>query len=488
MSIFPTRSPESQGISSNAVLNFIHAVDQNIHDMHSFILLRHGQLVAQGHWAPYDPQLPHMLFSLSKSFTSTAIGLAAAEGRLSIDDPVISFFPDDLPAKISRNLAAMRVRHLLSMSSGHAQDTTRHITQRKDNHWVKGFLAMPVRYRPGSHFVYNSGATYMLSAILQKVTGQTLLEYLQPRLFDPLGFAAPSWESCPRGINTGGWGLALRTEEIARFGQLYLQKGQWQGKTLIPAEWVETATAWQVANAGTNPNPDWQQGYGFQFWRCQHGAYRGDGAFGQYCVVLPEQDAVLAITSGLDNMQAVLTLVWEHLLPGMQPAALAEDPAAQAQLAAGLAELARPAPRGAASSPLAAQIAGRTYRFDSNPMRIQQASFQFSAGGCQLTVKDQRGLHVLDCGPAEWRLQRTSLIRRGPFSPIREESAAASFVWLGEDTLQITARLLETPNVHTLTCVFSGEQVQISAEVNHTFSPAGVSRPSIASGRLTGKQ
>ena len=210
-----------------------------VHDLHSFMLLRHGQVVARGWWSPYAAQRPHMLFSLSKSFTSTAVGLAVAEGRLTVDDPVLSFFPEDAPAKVSPNLAAMRVRDLLSMSTGHAKDATGRATHKKEGNWVKGFLSLPVRYAPGTHFVYNSAATYMLSAIVQKLTGMTLLDYLRPRLFEPLGIDNPTWESCPRGINTGGWGLSVRTEDIARFGQLYLQKGVWKGQRILPEAWVE---------------------------------------------------------------------------------------------------------------------------------------------------------------------------------------------------------------------------------------------------------
>ena len=157
----------------------------------------------------------------------------------------------------------------------------------------------------------------MLSAIVQKATGKTVLDYLKPRLFEPLGIEHPTWETSPQGISTGGYGLSIRTEDIAKFGQLYLQKGKWHGKQLVPAAWVEAATARQTSN-GSNPKSDWDQGYGYQFWRCRHGAYRGDGAFGQYCIVMPEQDAVIAITSGVKDMQAVLNLVWDKLLPAMQ--------------------------------------------------------------------------------------------------------------------------------------------------------------------------
>ena len=209
----PRCAPEAQGVSSSAIHGFVEAVEKQISELHSFMLLRHGAVVAEGWWSPYGPDRPHMLFSLSKSFTSTAIGLAVAEGRLSVEDRVLSFFPDDAPARISRNLDAMQVRHLLSMSTGHAEDTTGYMHKRRDGNWIRAFLARPVQHKPGTFFLYNTGATYMLSAIIQKVTGLTLLDYLQPRLFEPLGIQNPTWEMSPQGINTGGYGLSITTED-----------------------------------------------------------------------------------------------------------------------------------------------------------------------------------------------------------------------------------------------------------------------------------
>ncbi len=316
----PRSNPEAQGVESSAILAFVETADKNIESMNSVMLLRHGQVVAEGWWAPYNAQSPHSLYSLSKSFCSTAVGLAIAEGKLSLDDEVLKFFPEDAPAEPSNNLKAMRVSDLLRMSTGQQSEPLR----TPDRPWTKSFLAQPVPFKPGTHFLYNTSGTYMLSAIVQKATGMTVLDYLRPRLFGPLGIEHPTWETSPQGISAGGFGLSIRTEDIARFGQLYLQKGKWQGKQLIPAAWVEAATARQTSN-GSNPTSDWDQGYGYQFWRCRHGAYRGDGAFGQYCVVMPEQDAVLVITSGVKDMQAVLNLVWDKLLPGMKPAPLAPD-------------------------------------------------------------------------------------------------------------------------------------------------------------------
>ena len=330
----PRSSPEAQGVSSAQVRAFVETADREVDTMHSFMLVRHGHVIAEGWWKPEAAEKPHVLHSLSKSFTSTAVGLAVADGKVSVDDPVLKFFPDDAPEKPSEKLKAMRVRDLLTMSTGHQTAPP----MPADLPWVKAFLAHPVEHKPGAHFLYNTPATHMLSAIVRKVTGETVLDYLRARLFEPLGIENPEWGSSPQGNTFGGWGLHIRTEDIAKFGQLYLQNGKWNGKQLIPASWVGEATTRQVSN-GSDPEKDWDQGYGFQFWRCRHGAYRGDGAFGQFCVVLPEQDAVVAITADTKNMQAELNVVWEKLLPAFQKSPLPPNPDEEAKLKEKLASL-----------------------------------------------------------------------------------------------------------------------------------------------------
>lgn len=318
--LLPRSTPESQGVSTPVLLEFLKAADERIKSLHSFMLVRHGHVVAEAWWAPEAAEKAHVLWSLSKSFTSTAVGLAVAEGKLSIDDPVLKFFPDKAPAEPSDNLKAMTVRDLLTMSAGHSDE----VNLRGETDWIRAFLAHPVPHKPGTHFRYNTPATFMQSAIVQKVTGQTVVDYLQPRLFGPLGIAAPKWDANPQGISIGGYGLYLQTEDIAKFGQMYLQNGVWQGKQLVPEDWVALATSKQVPN-GSNPESDWNQGYGFQFWRSRHGAYRGDGKDGQFCVVLPDQDAVIVLTANTGNMQDELNVVWEKLLPAFHPQPLAES-------------------------------------------------------------------------------------------------------------------------------------------------------------------
>ncbi len=330
----PRNTPESQGVASSGVRAFIETANEKVTSMHSFMLVRHGHVIAEAWWSPESAEKPHVLWSLSKSFTSTAVGLAVEEGKINIDDPVLKYFPDEAPAEVSENLKSMRVRDLLTMSTGHQDEAN----LRAATNWTRAFLAQPVPHKPGTHFKYNTPATYMQSAIVQKVTGQTVRDYLIPRLFEPLGIADPTWDASPEGVSLGGYGLYLCTEDIAKFGQLYLQHGQWQGKQLIPRQWIEQATSKQVSN-GSDPASDWAQGYGFQFWRCRHNAFRGDGKDGQFCIVMPELDAVVAITANTGNMQAELNVVWDTLLPAFTDQPLPENPSEHKKLEATVASL-----------------------------------------------------------------------------------------------------------------------------------------------------
>ena len=472
----PRSTPERQGISSSAVLAFVEAADKEIDAMHSFMLVRHGQVVAEGWWGPYDAETPHVLYSLSKSFTSTAVGLAIAERKLSLDDEVLKFFPEDAPAGPSANLRAMRVRDLLRMSAGHQTEARFWLNEpespARDQTWAKKFLAHPVPFKPGTHFMYNSPATYMLSAIVQKVTGQTLLDYLRPKLFEPLGFKDPNWVASPQGITAGAYGLLARTEEIARFGQLYLQKGMWKGLQLIPAAWVEEATSLQTSN-GSSPKSDWDQGYGYQFWRCRHKAYRGDGAFGQYCIVLPELDAVVAITSGVRDMQAVMNLVWEKLLPAMKAQPLPEDEASLRKLKSKLAGLMVQFPSGQSTTQLAAKVSGRWHEFPENDRGIQAVALDFNSGSPLLLVRTAGVETRTQIGVGSWTKNRSGFangLDRFLSVPARP-LVAASGAWTADNVFTIKLALYETPFYSTLALRFDGDRLVIDSEHNVAFGP-----------------
>jgi CubicO group peptidase (beta-lactamase class C family) len=424
------------------------------------MLLRHGEVAAQGWWEPYNPESPHMLFSLSKSFTSTAIGIAQAEGLLSIDDPVISFFPAQTPENPSDNLKAMRIRDLLKMNTGHQEDATGRMRQDQES-WVKGFLSLEVEHKPGTHFVYNSAATFMLSAIIQEVTGETLLEYLKPRLFDPLGIENPTWESNMEGINVGGWGLKIRTADIANFGQLYLQKGKWNGEQLIPEEWVKEATSFQTSN-GSNPQSDWEQGYGYQFWRCRHNLYRGDGAFGQYCIVMPEQDAVMAITSGTSDMQAIMNLVWDIILPAIEDEALEEDKITYAALQNKLSNLSLSVVEGEKTSPLAASITGRKVIMKVNEQGLKEMAFDFSNAEASVTLVRENVTTKLPVGIGTFAKSNLNL-------PMGNQLVSSSGAWITDNAFQIRIYLYETPFYINYKATFNEGEVAIDESYNVSF-------------------
>jgi CubicO group peptidase (beta-lactamase class C family) len=469
----PRATPESQGVSSAAILAFVDAADAQVDTMNSMMLVRHGRVVAEGWWTPYSADDPHMLYSLSKSFTSTAVGLAAAEGHLSIDDTVLKFFPGDAPAAPSENLKQMRVRDLLMMSTGHHGDAIAAFNVGAPGSAAARFLALPVEHKPGTHFVYNSPATFMQSAIVQSVTGQTVLDYLRPRLFEPLGIDSPTWEATPEGITLGMSGLSIRTEDIACFGQMLLQRGQWQGRQLVPAAWIDAATARQTSN-GSNPASDWDQGYGYQFWRCRPGFARADGAFGQFCFVMPQYDAVLAITSGTRDMQSVMNLVWEKVLPALGDQALPDAPEDQRALTDRLGRLVVRAPVAAATSPEAANFAGRTYTFPTNARNIKSVTLDTTGAAPALIVRgagyDGRPIAI---GSDTWIRGRTSLgsdVEPGNRTLV-DRAVAARGGWTAPDTFVAKLCFYETPYAITVKLQFGGDLVVLDGSYNVSFGP-----------------
>lgn len=281
-------------------------------NLHGVAVQQDGAVVDAYQWQADEP---HILHSLSKSFTVMAVGMLAESGRLSLDDKVIGFFPDECPETVSPELAAMTVRHLLTMSAGHAQPKMMSHQRREiqDDNWVRYYLSCHPDRMPGEVFVYDSGCTYILSAITQTITGQTVLDYLTPRLFEPLGLGRPVWETCPRGITLGCAGLYLRTQQLLPFGQMVLDGGSYAGRQLVPRHWIGEATRKQIDNQ--SENIDWRSGYGYQFWMCHNGAFRGDGANGQLCVMIPAKRAVVAVTANEQNMQSELDAVWTAILP-----------------------------------------------------------------------------------------------------------------------------------------------------------------------------
>jgi len=454
----PRTSPESVGVSSGRILEFLDAIERDRLGMHSLMILRQGQVIAEGWWSPYERENLHLLWSLSKSFTSTAVGFAVQEGRMSVQDKVVSFFPEKVPENPSENLLAMTVQSLLTMSCGHENDDMTEMYMRTDGDWVRGFLEREVPHRPGTHFLYNSSASFVLSAIVQRVVGETVLDYLRPRLLEPLGIKNATWELSPEGICMGGWGMSLATESIARFGQFLLQKGTWNEVQILSSDWIEEATGYHVSNEA-NEAIDWKQGYGYQFWRAQHGAYRGDGAFGQFCVVAPAEEIVVAITSASPNMQSVLTHVWNHIVLPAEDEPLAESDSA-VHLTHRLSEMV-----------LEPGV-------DSLGLGLEDAwlgtEFKATEGGPydRLSIHSNGEDYRIDLGKVQVRFGLDRWVNGVTDLEIPGQEVSARATRTGESTLEICVVHLYSAYTAVLMLTFGIETVELKTALKYRFGPS----------------
>ncbi|MEV6025847.1 serine hydrolase domain-containing protein [Streptomyces sp. NPDC052036] len=443
----PVSTPAEQGVDARGIHAFLDAVEAAPDiEPHSLMILRHGRLVASGWWAPYTADRLHLLYSLSKSFTSTAAGVAVAEGLLDLDAPVISYFPEfeaDITDPRSR---AMLVRHVASMASGHLAETNDEAFGTDRAEPVRGFLLIPPDRDPGTVFAYNQPATYTLAAIVQRCAGQSLTEYLRPRILDPLGIGEVAWTEHPRGRALGFSGLHATTDAIARLGLLYLQDGVWEGRRLLPSSWIAEATRPHISTAGGTPEgdrSDWQHGYGFQFWMSRHG-YRGDGAYGQFCVVLPQHDAVIATTAATGQMQKFLDAMWRHLLPAFGPDPLPgradEDKALQHRLD-GLAlppVAADPAPTTASGRWSGARLTPEGGHCADQP-GLTAAEISGPDGGWTVTLVEGDDRLVLSVPRSGWAVDEGRV------------PTAVTGGWTDPDTLRLDVVFLETPHRLTVT-------------------------------------
>jgi CubicO group peptidase (beta-lactamase class C family) len=459
----PASGPSAQGVVAEGVQALLDALEGTPGvEPHSLMVLRHGYVVVAGWWAPYTPLRPQLLYSLSKSFTSTAAGLAVGQGLVDLDRPVLSYFPEldsEVTAPRSRS---MLVRHIASMASGHLEDTWQRVVAAGGVEPVRAFLLLPPERDPGTVFAYNQSATYTLAAIVQRVTGESLSSYLSKGLPGPFASSELRWDRDQGGREIGLSGLHASTETVARLGLLYLNGGAWEGEQLLGARWVAEATRAQISTAGPNmAGRDWEEGYGFQFWRSRHG-YRGDGAYGQFCLVLPDDDAVVAITSQAQDMQAVLDAVWDNLLPAFLEGPLT-DTAPDARLRERLAELAVPAPHAQPLPPAGGQqvwlepaFSPAGGRCDQQPS-LSEVSLTTDQGGWRVTLAEP-GWHLsARMGTQGW------LVTEGPqdelgaglevgFGGDEVVPVACMGGWLDATSLSFDLIFLETPHRLRVTC------------------------------------
>ncbi len=436
------RYPEEVGVSSQGILNYIAAREEAGLQHHAIWVMRHGKVAAKLAYAPYDDHTPHMLFSLSKSFCSAAAGFAVQEGLLNWDSKLIDILPEKFPENPSDWLKSITLHHLLTMGSGLKPESD---GGRRTPNWAESVLAFDCDHEPGTHFHYNSMNTYLVSCMVQKVTGQTVRDYLIPRLFVPLGMmkpdgTAPDWDQSPDGVNVGGWGLWLSCEQIAPFGQCLLQKGVWDGQQVLPPEWFSLATTTQIDNGNGEHehDHDWNMGYGYQFWMCktdhepgQRPRYRGDGAFSQFCIVDEKRDMVVTCVSGVQDIGKALDLIYTHLIGAadMPPA----DEATQAELQQKLTTLNYPWPE-----------------HDGSALPV--GVYAPEGDGPVLTIEADRVTFPLDG-------EKTCL-----FYPGRAEEAGGVMTCCGmqNGVLHMLARMLNAPFMLDVTVRFDGDDAEFT--------------------------
>jgi CubicO group peptidase (beta-lactamase class C family) len=468
-------TPESEGVSSAGIINFLNAVDTGSVELHSFMFIRHGKVIAEGWWSPYGSDYKHIMFSASKTYTATAIGLAISENRLKITNKVISFFPSSLPDSISEYMRELTVQNLLTMSVGQDPEPRAMGTS---GDWITSFLKSAPIFKPGTIFKYNNMATFLLSAIVQQVTGQTVFDYLMPRIFQPLTIRGIDWDLNPQGINLGMIGLRLRTEDLAKFGQLLLQNGVWNGKQLIPKEWIKEATSFKIESndGGANRAPknlnDWAQGYCYQMWRGRNNSVRLDGMGGQFVVLFPDKDAVVIMTANARSTQDELNLMHNYLIPAIKSdKAIPENARLNIELQKRQSSLIlKPTTTaGLSKSEIESKISGKEFDLAKNNNNIQSVYFSFNGNECSFALRRDDNISFIKTGLESWEMSNT--LSSSLLAPPRVDSksvdanykilqpvikVAASYSWTDKNTLELTARFIEENlGSETIVCKFS---------------------------------
>ena len=472
----PRSTPEEQGVPSKALIalfDSLHALP--LTDMHAVVVMRHGKVIGEMYPKPYAPEYRHTMYSCSKTFVGIAVGLAIEDNRLRLDDRVAAIFPELLPDSVSKDLADMTVRHLLTMASGVKPDWN---MRSRGKEWIRTFLSKPVK-DPGTQYAYDSMVSYMLAAVVQKVTGKKLTEYLQERVFTPMNVTEWAWEESPEGVNTGGWGVHIQPESLAKFGQLILNEGRWEGKQLVSAEWIREMCK-KHRETG-------REVYGYHIWHCggHDGAVRADGALGQYVISVLDKDMVVVMTEAtLGNGRDQRRLIWDVLLPHIQDEPLPankKDYQALLKKQEGykLAEV-----KGKASSAFASNWENKTIELGKNTFGWKSLKLNFGKKQVTLTVTETNGkTYELPFGYQQW--MTTAFDAYPPYSitPVDRFKglegpyyASGSYAWISKEELQLKAHYVNWVSALEMTFrLKEGGEVELHVQTNYIKKPYSIS-------------
>ena len=455
---FRRGEPREAGVNAAIVAAFLDDAAAAGLDIHGVMLHRAGRVVAEGWRWPYRADRPRIMHSATKSVMACAIGMALEEGRFGLQDKVVSFFPELIHGSVDAKLASMTVEHLLTMRAGHAEETSGSIWRGIASSWTAEFFKIPLVYQPGTTFMYTSAASYMLSAILTQVTGQTLHEYLKPRFFEPLGIVAEQWDLGPDNVNPGGNGLTMKTADLLKLGVLHAQGGVWEGRRLLSAAWIAAATR----SHGDD--------YGYQWATMAGDAYAAIGIFMQFVMVFPHHQATLAVVgASQEGSRVYRPIVQRHFPRAFEerlPASEAQE--ADAHLRSRLVAAGEQPPLTPNASNTAARISGKTFRVEPNPLGVTAVSFSFEKDRCVFHLVDAAGDHSVVCGLHEWIESRTDVPGADLHHGYSLESAVvvASAAWADENTLRMRWIFAETAFQDTVLCRFDGDRVIVERSVN----------------------
>lgn len=452
-------TPESLGFSSEVLENFYLEIEKNKMPLHCFTLLRHGKVVTTGCRYPFTKDMNHMMYSTSKTVTSLAVGILIDEGRINLDDKIVDFFPEKITGPLHEYNAMRTVEHLLTMTGGEA-GTTESI-DRSYPDWVKTYLNTPPRVKPGTLFGYDNSATHVLSAIIQKVSGEKLMDYLTPRLFGPLGIEGAYWEE-QMGVNTASRGFHCSIEDIAKIAQLVLQKGKWNGKQLISKKYLEAATKnrIEVTNFG---NIDGSPGYGYKFWMYRDGAYGGNGVGGQHFIVYPKYDVVWAFTGNFfdyygNGSAQFMHMAWPLLFDNISEEALPENPEAYERLLEIENRLEMPLPNDIGENlSREKELDGKKYEIVRNKEQFHDLTISKVSDGLKFSFTHGADLK-------KWEFEASNSDWKKQYIGITNEDGWARYVWRSDRMLECVVLLKENVGSYRI-IVYVNDDSSISLEI-----------------------